>query len=125
MGRMLGGLAILLVFLLAGEAISGLGFLLPGNVTGMLLLTGAFALRIIRVDQVRRASDALLDNLAFFFVPPAVGVALHLDLIRGNWPAIGAALVIGTAAVLVTVGVVAQLAMRRVDARGRSPGRER
>ncbi len=116
---MLGGFSLLLLFLLVGEMVSTIGLVLPGNVIGMLLLTGTLALGIVRVEQVRAASNVLLDNLAFFFVPPAVGVMLYFEVIAEHWAAIAIALVIGTLAVLLAVGASAQLALRRLEARSR------
>ncbi len=115
-------MAFLLVFLLVGELISSLGVVLPGNVIGMLLLTAALALRLVRVEQVSAASDLLLDNLAFFFVPPAVGVMLYFDLIARHWAAIATSIVVGVVAVLAAVGLSAQLLLRRGDRKASSTG---
>ena len=109
---MFGGLAVLLLFLLIGEAIAALGVGLPGNVIGMLLLTAALALGIVRVEWVRRSCDVLLDNLAFLFVPPGVGVMLHFGVIGRNWFAIAVAVVVSTIAVLVVTGVGSQWLLR-------------
>ncbi len=111
-GAMLGGLAVLLLFLLIGEAVAALGVGLPGSVIGMLLLTAALALGIVRVEWVRRSCDVLLDNLAFLFVPPGVGVMLHFDLIGRSWPAIAVAVVVSTVAVVVVSGVGSQWLFR-------------
>jgi holin-like protein len=119
---MLGGLGLLLVFLLAGEALSGLGLGLPGNVIGMLLLTGALSLGLVKVEQVRKASDTLLNNLAFLFVPPSVGVMIYFDLIGENWPAILVSIVVGAVAVLVAVGVPTEIWFRRHVSRNRRSG---
>lgn len=107
-----------MLFLLAGEAVSALGIGLPGNVIGMLLLTAALATRIIRVEQVRRAADTLLDNLALLFVPPGVGVMLYFGVLAESVVAISVAVVLSTVLVLVSVGTVTQLLLRRAPADG-------
>ena len=112
---MFGGIGILMLFLLIGEAISGLGLALPGNVIGMLLLTGALSLRIVRLEQVQGATNTLLDNLAFLFVPPSVGVMVYFNLIGDNWPAIVVSLAVGATAVLLAIGLPTQWWMRRLE----------
>lgn len=104
-----------MLFLLIGEAISGLGLALPGNVIGMLLLTGALSLRIVRLEQVQGATNTLLDNLAFLFVPPSVGVMVYFNLIGDNWPAIVVSLAVGATAVLLAIGLPTQWWMRRLE----------
>ncbi len=112
---MFGGIGILMLFLLIGEAISGLGLALPGNVIGMLLLTAALSLRIVRLEQVQGATNTLLDNLAFLFVPPSVGVMVYFNLIGDNWPAIVVSLAVGATAVLLAIGLPTQWWMRRLE----------
>lgn len=109
---MLGGLTLLMLFLLIGEALAGLGVGLPGNVIGMILLTLALALGVVRTDQVERAAGVLLDNLAFFFIPPGVGIMLYFGIVADHWLAISAALLVSTAAVLLVVGLVTQTLLR-------------
>lgn len=109
-----------MLFLLLGEAVAALGVGLPGNVIGMLLLTAALATRVVRVDQVRRAADTLLDNLAFLFVPPGVGVMLYFSILAESLAAVLVALVLSTVLVLVSVGSATQLLLRFT---GRPPGR--
>lgn len=107
-----------MLFLLLGEAVAALGVGLPGNVIGMLLLTAALATRVVRVDQVRRAADTLLDNLAFLFVPPGVGVMLYFGVLAESLAAVLVALVLSTVLVLVSVGSATQFLLRFT---GRTP----
>lgn len=110
---MLGGLGILLLFLLLGEGISALGVGVPGSVLGMVLLALGLALRVVRVEQVEAAGELLLDNLAFFFIPPGVGVMVHFGVIADHWLAIALAILVSTVLVLITVGVAQQWLGRR------------
>lgn len=105
---MFGGLAILLVFLAVGELLAALLIPLPGNVIGMILLTGALLSGRLTVDSVKRASDLLLDNLAFLFVPPGVGIMVHASTLADSWAIIAAAIVASTLIVLVFVGALQQ-----------------
>lgn len=113
MRSMFGGLAILLVFFLIGEVVSGAGIPLPGNVIGMILMTGALATGILKPSRVEVAADTLLDNLAFLFVPPGVGVMVHARLISEHLGAISVSIVVATGAVLIITGLAAQFVLRR------------
>ena len=62
-------LAVLFTFLAAGELVVWLtGVLMPSSIIGMLLLTLALKLRIVRLRHVEGVADFLVSNLGFFFV---------------------------------------------------------
>ena len=117
---MFGGFSLLLVFLVLGESLSRLFIPLPGNVTGMILLTCALALGIIKVSQIKKATDFLLNNMIFFFVPAGVGVMVHLELIAGYWLEITGAVIVSTLLVMILVGIIHKRLTRpdRGSARG-------
>ena len=110
---MLGGFGFILLFLTIGEAIALTGIGLPGNVIGMVLLALALAAGVVKLDAVKPASDVLLKNLAFFFIPAGVGVMVHGDVIAANWIAISVSVVVSFLIVLVTVGLTQKLLTRR------------
>ena len=109
---MFGGIGILLLFLLAGEALALLGVPLPGNVIGMILITIALATGRLSMSRVERAAATLLDNLAFFFVPPAVGVIVHARLLGRNIVAVTVAVILAAVIVFVVTGLTAQTVIR-------------
>ncbi len=118
---MLRGLALLLLFQLAGESIVFLtGLKIPGPVIGLVLLAVALPL-IARffadqlVADVERASDTLLGNLGMFFIPAGVGVVALSGLIGTHGAAILAILVI-SALVTLAVTVWVFIAVRRLIA---------
>ncbi len=102
---------ILLVFWIIGEVLSSvLSLPISGSVIGMVLLTTFLLSGTIKLKNVEKASDILIDNLALFFVPPGVGILQHFDLISREW----IPLVIGTvgstiAVILVTAFVTNML----------------
>lgn len=103
--RFLEGLALLLLFQLAGEvAVRVLDLPIPGNVVGMALLLAALGTGAVPLRWVERAADGLLSVLALLFVPPGVGIVLYLDLLADEWLAIGAVILVGTLAVLAITG---------------------
>lgn len=102
---MLNWFTLILVCQLAGELIVvGTGLPLPGPVIGMLLLFGILLVVGNVPDQLARTGDFLLSNLALLFVPAGVGVMVHYQLLKNDWPAISISLVAST---LITIAVTA------------------
>ena len=54
----------------------------------MLLLTTALQCQWIDIESIRPASDILNREMAFFFIPPGVGLMLYLDIVQTHWLAI-------------------------------------
>lgn len=116
---MIRGLAVLLVFQLAGEVLAHLLHLpVPGPVIGMVLLLLALELRLPQGDGLRAASGGLLGNLSLLYVPAGVGIVQHLPRLAAEWRALVVALLVSTAATLATTGWVATRLLRRPAARG-------
>lgn len=111
-GPMFGGLVILMVFLAVGEFLAAVGVPLPGNVIGMILLSVALLSGRLSLSSVKKASDVLLDNLAFLFVPPGVGIMVHASLIADHWLPVAVAILVSTVLVTVTVGGLQELLSR-------------
>jgi holin-like protein len=102
---MLEALTSVLVCQLIGEVMAtAMGLPAPGTVFGMLLLLGWLFLRRGVAESVGRVADGLLAHYSLLFVPAGVGVLVHWGRIRGQWVAIGAALIIGA---LITLAVTA------------------
>lgn len=105
--------AVIFTFLALGETLAWLtGIPVPGSIIGMLLLTAALQLRIIRLRHVSGVADFLVKNLGFFFVPAGVALIDHFDLLGREWlPIVGAA-VISTIIVLGVTGQLHQIARK-------------
>lgn len=105
--------AVIFTFLALGETLAWLtGIPVPGSIIGMLLLTAALQLRIIRLRHVSGVADFLVKNLGFFFIPAGVALVDHFDLLRREWlPIVGAA-VISTIIVLGVTGQLHQIARK-------------
>jgi holin-like protein len=72
-------------------------------------------------EDLGKTANALLSNLSLLFVPAGAGVMLHFKLLAGEWPALGAALVVST---LLTIAVTARL-MAYLSAEQRQGAAER
>lgn len=84
--------ALLFVFMAFGELVVYLTDIpIPSSIIGMLSLTVALKLRIVREMWISKVSDFLVRNLGFFFVPAGVGVMNCLGIISQQWlPIVGA-----------------------------------
>jgi holin-like protein len=102
---MINALLILLSFQLVGEIIiRTLSLPVPGPVVGMLLLFVALLWRDSLVVKIEQTTQYILQNLTLLYVPAAVGVVVHLELIRSEGISIVLTLV---GSVLITIAVTA------------------
>ncbi len=101
--------AIIYAFLLIGNGVVNLARLpIPGSIVGMVLLTFSLHRGYISLQATEPSAGFLVRNMAFFFIPPGVGLMAYFDLLGDEWPAILLASVISTLAVLVTVALLQQ-----------------
>ncbi len=109
---MLKYLTAITLFDVAGDFIqSTAGLPIPGPVIGMALLLLALIGMGTLPDGLDRAATGILSYLPMLFVPAGVGIMVHFDLIRAEWPAIAAG--IGISSVLTVV--VTATTMRGVE----------
>lgn len=111
---MITALTALLACQLAGEVVArSLGLPLPGPVLGMILLAAVLFVRGPGRDQdLAVVADHLLRHLGLLFVPAAVGVMLHLDLLARAAGPIALAVLAGTLAAIGFTGLVAARLLR-------------
>lgn len=116
---MVSGLAVLLVFQLAGEVLAHmLSLPVPGPVVGMVLLLAVLELRRTPGDSLRTVSGGLLATLSLLFVPAGVGIVQHVHRLASEWVALAAALLVSTAATLAATGWIASRLLRRPGIEG-------
>lgn len=105
--------AVLFAFLAIGETVVYYtGIPIPSSIIGMLLLTAALKLRIVRLMWVDKVSDFLVSNLGFFFVPAGVGLMRCLGLVSEQWLPIVGASVVSTFLIIAVTGWVHQFVRR-------------
>ncbi len=93
-----------------GELIVWLtGIKFPSCIIGMILLTIFLKIKLIKYEWVNKISNFLLENLAFFFVPPSVALMKYFDIIKAEWLPIILATVISTIVVLIASGWTHQI----------------
>lgn len=105
--------ALIFLFLAIGELIVWLTHVpVPSSIIGMLLLTIALQLRLVKLHNVSGVADFLVGNLGFFFVPAGVALLGYFDLIKEQWVAIVAASAGSTFIVIGVTGWIHQIIRR-------------
>ncbi|MBR2627009.1 MAG: CidA/LrgA family protein [Peptococcaceae bacterium] len=78
-------LAIILFICLLGEVIAAvLPFPFPASVISMLLVLALLLWGPLKIYHIQKQADFLLDNMGFFFVPPAVAIIGYLSYMEGK-----------------------------------------
>lgn len=78
-------IAIIFGICLFSEVISALlPVAFPASVIALLLLGFLLFSRILKPEHIQRFSGFLVANMAFFFLPPCVGVMEHAPAILGQ-----------------------------------------
>jgi holin-like protein len=105
--KMLGSLALLLIFQLVGEVLAkALSLPIPGPVLGMLLLLMALIIRGHLSTDLKNTAQTLLSNLSLFFVPAGVGVILHINLLKNEWISLSLILIFSTLITMLITALV-------------------
>jgi holin-like protein len=120
---MLASLTIIVLFEVVGDLLQTMLKLpIPGPVIGMTLLLVALIGMGRLPSELDRAASGILSYLPMMFIPAGVGAMAHFDLIRAEWPVIGAALVVSSVlAIVVTAGTMR--AVERAQEGVREPAR--
>lgn len=104
---------ILMSALFLGYLVSdGLGLPIPANVTALLLLFAALCFKLVKVSDIEKASNFIIEYLAFFFVPAAVGIMTCFSVFSANFLKIMVPLFVAILAGFFVAGHVTQLLIR-------------
>ncbi len=118
---MIGSLAALLLFQLAGEAIvRALGLPVPGPVIGMALMVAALAVRGGPGEVLQATAQGLLKHLSLLFVPAGVGVMVHGARLGAEALAIGLAVIFSTVLTIAVGAWTFVIVARLLPANGES-----
>lgn len=84
--KLLRQILIILLLSLVGEGLHALLPLpVPASVYGLVLMLLCLCTGILRLDQVERASDFLIEIMPVMFVPAAVGLTESWEQLRPCW----------------------------------------
>lgn len=116
--RYLRQFALILILYLLGEALSQItGLPIPGNIFGMVLLLILLSTGVLKEHQVKEVSDFFLDNLALFFVVPAINLLASFGLLAGSvWQSL-VMIVAVTIVTMASAGLSAQVLLRLKEGR--------
>ncbi|MDD4498597.1 MAG: CidA/LrgA family protein [Methanosarcinaceae archaeon] len=93
----------------------------PGNVLGMLILFFGLYAGIVKLDMIERASDFLLDNLAFFFLPAGVSLITCFSLLEGQLTSILIISLLSTFVILIVTGLIIQFGQALLPGKSETP----
>ncbi|MCP3907396.1 MAG: CidA/LrgA family protein [Oceanicoccus sp.] len=111
---LINGLLVLLVCQCAGEAIKAwLELSLPGPVLGMFILFIGLMLYQGIPEAIAKSSRTLIPMLGLMFLPAATGLFFLGSQYSNQWPAIIAAVVIGSLLSLIFNGLLMTLLARK------------
>ena len=112
--RILLQLALILGICYIGDLIHEYtGVPIPGNILGMLILLFLLCLKIVKLEQIREISDFFLKRLAFFFLPPAIGLMLVGDDVKSQWPLLLFLCIVITIVTMAATGWTVQLLSKK------------
>lgn len=96
-------------FLALGELIKYF-FDIPiaGNIIAMILIFTALKLKLIKLSDVKPASDQLIKYMVLFFIPYGVGMMAYYDVLKENWIPIIFATLISTVITLYLTAITQQ-----------------
>lgn len=83
--------------------------ILPGNLTGLLLLFLALVFKFVKLEQVEGAAGLLLDNMMALFIPLNVGLITILPQLKQEWVAIFTSILGSTFVVMVVTAKVVEM----------------
>lgn len=106
---MIKGILYLFLFLVLGEIIVHYGSIpIAGNIVGMILIFMALKFKLIKLEDVKPASDKFIKYMVLFFVPYGVGLMAFYNVIKAHWIAIVVATVVSTILTLYVTGLIQQ-----------------
>ena len=127
---MIGGLIVILMCQLAGEAVArGLAVPIPGPVIGLALLFALMLLRdrfasrlppIAGGDALEKTGQGLLSHLSLLFIPAGVGVVQNLGVFAEHGVALGTAIVVSSVLALLTTAWVFLLVAKWTERGGKA-----
>ena len=106
-------IGLLILFSWAGQEIAGvLGLSVPGGIVGLVLVLSLLASGKLQVQTVRRGANWLLGEMLLFFVPSVMSLLDHHEFLSLLGFKVLAAIVAGTAMVMVGTALTIDLGYR-------------
>ena len=111
---------VIMLFVALGDVVAALIPLpIAGSIYGMLLLFGALACKLIRLEWVADVADWLHSIMGLFFVAPAAAIITIWGDISAVWWRLLILLVLTYLVSMITTGVTAQALIDKSTSRNR------
>nr|WP_307776685.1 CidA/LrgA family protein [uncultured Cetobacterium sp.] len=88
---------------------------IPGPVIGIVLLFILLNYKILKVDDIKNATNLMLTNLAFLFLPPGVGLLNSIDVLANSWHKLFFVVIVTTIITIVVTGWTVQFIIKRKE----------
>lgn len=90
-----------------------LPFPIPASIYGLLLMFVALCTGILKLEQVEKTADFLVQIMPLMFIPAGVGLMKEWDALSRIWLPFAVTIVITTVVVMAVTGRVTQWMMRK------------
>ena len=90
-----------------------LPFPIPASIYGLLLMFVALCTGILKLEQVEKTADFLVQIMPLMFIPAGVGLMKEWDALSRIWLPFVVTIVITTVVVMAVTGQVTQWMMRK------------
>lgn len=108
--RFLRQMSIILLISTLGELLRGVIPLpIPAGIYGFVILFGSLCTGIIKLPQVDKTGDILVEIMQVLLLPACVELMVYWDVLKQQLPALLAIIVISTVAVIITTGKVSDI----------------
>ena len=105
---------IILLLSFLGEVLNRiLSIPIPASVYGLVLMLIALCTGILKVDQVKEASDFLIEIMPIMFIPAAAGLVESWGVLKPVILPVGVITVVTTVVVMAVTGLVTQGMIRK------------
>lgn len=105
--------SIIIIISFIGEALNYfLPLPCPASIYGLVIMFCCLQFKIIKLEQVEKASDFLLSIMTLFFIPSTVGLITAGEILKNYGIQFLILGIVSTIAVFAVTGLVAQTIMR-------------
>ena len=106
------GAALIGLWWLCDAAVRAAGLPIPGGVAGMVVLLALLASGLLPVGCLRLGAKGLLNHMLLFFVPAAVVLRDHTELLGSTGLKVLAVIVVGILSVMAGTALAVELHIR-------------
>ena len=105
---------IILLFSFIGEILNHIVPLpIPASIYGIVLLFTALETKIIKLKDIEKTGQFLIDIMPVMFIPAAVGLLESWDIVKSSILAYLAVMAVSTVLVMAVAGLVTQFIIKK------------